>query len=215
LNFLSDVVLSFVLAGRDTTATALTWALFELSRHPEIQQKLKEEIDAALPNIADPSFDDAYGTSLPYLNGVLYESLRLYPPVPVDSKIAMVDDILPDGTPVMKGTRFTFFIYGMGRDPKIWGDDVLEFRPERWIPFKNPPGGIWPVFQLGARRCLGEQMAMMEAKVVLIMLMQRFDLTLLPGEEPKICPSNNITLALCNSLDRSSQSLWLIAEDRQ
>jgi len=212
--YLSDIVLSFVLAGRDTTAAALSWTLFELSRKPEIQRKLQEELDEALPDKADPTFDDVYGAKMPYLNGVLYEALRLYPPLPSDSKTAMVDDVLPDGTPIMKGTRLVFFIYGMGRDPKIWGDDVLEFKPERWIPFKIPTGGIWPVFQLGPRRCIGENMAIMEAKIVLVMLMHRFKLTLLPGEEAKICPSNNFLMTPCNSLTHETSNLWLQVKDR-
>ncbi len=215
IKFLSDVVLSLVLAGRDTTASALTWALFELSRNEDIQRELQKEIDAKLPDKADPTYEDVHGADMPYLNGVFYETLRLHPPVPNDSKDCTVDDVLPDGTKVPKGTRLNFFIYGMGRDKKIWGDDALEFNPTRWIPFKMPPGGIWPVFQLGPRRCLGEQMAIMEAKVALIMILQRFNLKLLPGEEEKICPSSNITMSLCNSKICDSYNLWLISTPRE
>jgi len=89
--------------------------------------------------------------------------MRLYPPIPLDTKIASGDDVLPDGTVVRKGWFVAYNIYSMGRMESIWGKDFMEFRLERWLkvdgssevenPFK------FPVFNAGPRICLGKEMA--------------------------------------------------------
>ena len=81
--FLTDIVLSMVIAGRDTTACLLSWLLFELSINPQVQEKLSAEVTAAAFSQEDPTFDALTHANLPYLNGCIYEALRLHPPVPM------------------------------------------------------------------------------------------------------------------------------------
>ena len=127
--FLVDVCLNFIIAGRDTTACALSWTFFELSQHPDVLAKCRAEIDEVL-NGDELSFDDI--NNFEYLRAVQNETLRLHPSVPRDSRMCAQDDVLPDGTIVKAGTNMGYSAYGMGRDPKLWGPDCELFRPERW-----------------------------------------------------------------------------------
>eukprot|EP00937_MAST-01D_sp_MAST-1D-sp2_P006811 g6811.t1 len=184
---LRDVVMSFIIAGRDTTACLLSWATLILVTHPHIERKVREELARELPERATPSFEDATAR-LPYLAALLKEALRLYPPVPADGKTAAEDDTLPDGSAVGAGTLVTFFPFGMGRSAALWGEDVLEPRPERWLgdgPIIGADGARRqptffenPVFQAGPRICLGMNMAVLEASIALAMLLQRYRLRL-------------------------------------
>eukprot|EP01012_Entosiphon_sulcatum_P016626 TRINITY_DN2155_c0_g1_i1.p1 TRINITY_DN2155_c0_g1~~TRINITY_DN2155_c0_g1_i1.p1 ORF type:complete len:517 (-),score=75.92 TRINITY_DN2155_c0_g1_i1:1315-2865(-) len=176
--FLRDIVLNFILAGRDTTACTLSWMFYRLTKHPEVQEKLIEEIEREFGQ-HEPDFSVS---KLPYLHAVIYETLRLHPPVPVDSKVTAIDDIWPDGTKVPKNTRVIFFVWGMGRSEAIWGADCLEFKPERWIGRDPPSQFEFPVFQAGPRVCLGLNMAILEAKVVTTLLLQRFRFSAVPDQ---------------------------------
>lgn len=205
--------MNFVIAGRDTTACLLSWTFFVLSTHPDLQAKLMEEVDKVLPNKKSPSFKAVAANSMPYLHGFIYEILRVYPPVPFDSKCAQVDDVLPDGTKVPKGATLVFLPYAMGRDPARY-PDPLVVRPERWIPFVNPQPHEFPVFQAGPRICLGLEMAIFEAKVATIMLLQRFSFELVAGEKEKVTYSNTLTMSVCNSKTQDSHNVWVIPSRR-
>jgi len=213
--YLRDMVLNFVIAGRDTTACALSWMFYVLAMHPDVQDKLIAEIDAKYPAGSGPPTLKSVGpTAMPYLNGVLYEILRLYPPVPGDTKTAHMDDVFPDGTKIPKGTVCMFLPYAMGRDPTVYPDPLIV-RPERWIPFVAPVPHEFPVFQAGPRICLGMDMAIFEAKVVAVMLLQKYRFQLLPGEREKIHYSSTITMSLCNSKNQDSHNLWIIPHKRK
>jgi len=209
--FLSGVVRSMVIAGRDTTACLMSWTFFMLTAHPDIQNRLYEEI---MTNIGDgePRFDLLAAQQMPYLNGVVYETLRLHPPVPVDPKTCIEEDTLPDGTRVPAGTTIMYFPWGMGRDPAVY-EDPLAMKPERWIPFKEPDLYKFPVFQAGSRQCLGMNMAIYEAKLVIVNLIRAFKFTLKPGEEENITYSPMITMSIKNG--SGSYKLLLHAEERQ
>lgn len=212
--YLRDMVLNFVIAGRDTTACALSWMFLVLATHPDVQEKLIAEIDAKCPaGSAPPTLKSVGPAAMPYLNGVFYEILRLYPPVPTDSKTAHADDVFPDGTKIPKGTICFFLPYAMGRDPAVY-PDPLAVRPERWIPFVAPAPHEFPVFQAGPRICLGMDMAIFEAKVVAVMLLQKYRFELLPGEQEKIHYSSTVTMAVCNSKNQDSHNLWVIPHKR-
>jgi len=210
VEFLRDLVLNFVIAGRDTTACTLSWMFYLLSINPEVQEKLQKEVDDNFGSgPMQPSFKELGAGVMPYLHAVLYETLRLYPPVPLNIKESAADDVLPDGTFVPKQTKLIYLPYAMGRDPKRYPNPE-EFRPERWIPFVPPPPAEFPVFQAGPRICLGMDMAIYEAKLVACALLQRFDFELKPGEASKITYSSTITLSVCNSPKQDSHSLWII-----
>lgn len=161
---LRDLVLNMTIAGRDTTACTLSWMVYILTQNQDVQAQLCKEIDEKLQG-RTPTLEDLNPKNMPYLNGVLYETLRLYPPVPEDEKVVTEDGLVyPDGTPVYKGTHLIFSPYSMGRNPKVY-PDPLKVVPTRWIPFKTPDPYAFPVFQAGPRFCLGKDMAQFEAKV--------------------------------------------------
>lgn len=184
-SYLRDIVISFILAGRDTMASALTTLFYLLSKHPQVIVKIQQESRQVLsPNQELPSYDQI--RNMHYLHAAIYESLRLYPPVQFDSKFAEEDDILPDGTRVSKGTRVTYHAYAMGRMEKIWGVDCMEFKPERWVDengaFCPESPFNYPVFQGGVRTCLGKELALMEMKMVGVCIASKFEIEVV---EPK------------------------------
>jgi fatty acid omega-hydroxylase len=187
---LRDIVMNFLIAGRDTTACALSWTMYELARHPEVRAKVIAECN----NVCAPP-DEAGGTrsrtfsdadysydkigELRYTHAVAMEVLRLHPSVPVEVKFAIKKDTLPDGTPIHPGGTCIYSPYAMGRSKKLWGDDAEMFKPERMMDEdgKNvEPGQFkYTTFNAGPRLCLGKGLALMEIKLALAILLQRFD----------------------------------------
>lgn len=195
--YLRDIVVSFLLAGRDTIAAALTSFFALLSKNPPVEELLREEVNRVLGPVQEfATFEQM--RQMHYLNAAVHESIRLFPPVQFDSKYAEEDDVLPDGTFVKKGSRVTYHPYAMGRMEKIWGPDCLEFKPERWLqdgvfvqecPFK------FPVFQAGARVCLGKDLALMTMKSVVAALVPRFDIRVVgSNQELRFAPGLTATL---------------------
>lgn len=116
-----------------------------------------------------------------------YEVLRLHPSVPVNQKYALNDDVWPDGTQIRKGDYVMWSPWAEGRNEQVWGPDAKEFKPERWITaeghLRRETQGRWPAFHAGPRVCLGQNLATLEALVVIIMLLRRYEFTLVPGQE--------------------------------
>lgn len=173
---LRDVVMNFLIAGRDTTAQALSWTFFMLAQHPSISAKLRAELVSTFGEIAEPTFQGLQ--RLEYTQCVINEALRLYPSVPKNMKIALRPDTLPDGTFVPAGCMVSHVPYMMGRMQSIWGNDAREFRPERWLDKGATSNYEYPVFHAGPRECLGRRMANLEMKVCLAVLLRRYDLQL-------------------------------------
>ncbi|CAD5182939.1 unnamed protein product [Musa acuminata subsp. malaccensis] len=183
--YLRDIIISFLLAGRDTVASALTCFFFLLSRHPDVRSAIRDEIDRVVERDAvTASYDQL--RDLQYVHAAIYESMRLYPPVQFDSKFCLEDDVLPDGTAVRRGTRVTYHAYAMGRMEELWGSDCSEFRPERWLrngAFNPESPYKYPVFQGGVRVCLGKEMALMEMKTVITAVVRQFDVEVISADE--------------------------------
>ncbi|GJT43746.1 cytochrome P450 [Tanacetum coccineum] len=122
-------------------AITMLWFIYELSKHPEVQERMAKEIKAAInmkeeiTNVVEFAARVTEGTfeNMQYLQAALTETVRLYPALPVDPKICFSDDVLPDGCSVTKGSVVAFTPYAMGKMKFIWGDDAYEFKPERWI----------------------------------------------------------------------------------
>ncbi|KAG0490712.1 hypothetical protein HPP92_007575 [Vanilla planifolia] len=167
--YLRDIVISFLLAGRDTVASALTTFFLLLSKHPQVATAIRVEVDKFTGEI--PDYDDLRG--MHYVHAALFESMRLFPP----------DDVLADGTFVCKDTRVTYHAYAMGRMETIWGSDCLDFKPERWLRDGAFSGGSfkYPVFQAGFRVCIGKEMAIMEMKSVIVSVVRDFDVEVVGG----------------------------------
>lgn len=173
--FMKDMVLNFLLAGRDTTAQALSWCLYLLMQHRPVEQRILDELNVVCGN-RDVAYDDL--NNLTYLQAVINETLRLYPSVPSDSKVAISDDILPDGTFLPRGCVVQFNPYCMGRSQRLWGEDADKFRPERWLGRDAPSPYEYPVFNAGPRECLGKRLASVEMKAALCCILKSVRLTL-------------------------------------
>jgi fatty acid omega-hydroxylase len=172
-NTLIDYLMNFIIAGRDTTASALSWTFFLLNQYPQVREKLVKEIDETLGDAYEPTYDQI--KSMAYANAVFHETLRIFPPVPEEVKQAVADDIWPDGTTIKKGTLVSWSPYAMGRTEAIWGHDAKQFRPERWLEMKLQPSPFaYSVFNSGPRVCLGKQMAELEGVFVMVSILRKF-----------------------------------------
>eukprot|EP00928_Gymnodinium_smaydae_P075961 TRINITY_DN5898_c0_g1_i1.p1 TRINITY_DN5898_c0_g1~~TRINITY_DN5898_c0_g1_i1.p1 ORF type:complete len:609 (+),score=58.86 TRINITY_DN5898_c0_g1_i1:53-1879(+) len=196
-DYVRDLVLNFLIAGRDTTAQALSWTIFCLSQHPDVEEKVRQEI-IDVCGVRGPSYEDL--NSLVYLNAVLHEALRLHPSVPLEIKMALKDDVWPDGTFIPASTNVVYDIYSMGRDTRIWGDDALVFRPERWLERKEPPDNYtYPVFNGGPRECLGRRLALVEMKTCLAILLPSLKFKL-AVPRCQITPHTQLTIGMGQGL---------------
>lgn len=157
-------------AGHETSANALTWALYLLAQHPQVQTKIREELDQVAPNRA-PTFEEL--RQLPYLTNVINETMRLYPPAWITDRVALEDDEV-NGRSIPKGTIVTIFIHGLHHSPQLW-DDPEAFRPERFeqLPPDQHSFAFLP-FGGGPRLCIGNNFAMMEMQLVLAAWLRRF-----------------------------------------
>jgi cytochrome P450 len=178
---LRSIILTFVFAGRDTTAECLTYSFYAIARHPRVQQQIVEELGSMK---GSSSFTFGEVKSMKYLEAVVYEAVRLYPALPFNVKNAVEDDYLPDGTFVPAGVDIVYSPWFMGRNGALWGEDPLDFRPERWLEMtKRPSAYEFPAFQAGPRVCLGMNMAVLEAKLFLATTLRRFHIAIAPGEQ--------------------------------
>ena len=130
--YLQDVVLNFMVAGRDTTSSTLINLFRILSNRPEIVEKISTEMEAVLQNTLQNHIGWDHIKSLPYSNAVFNEVLRMYPPVPGDFRVCNETCQLPSGVTIPKGSRVSIIVTAVGRDPSLW-DSPDDFIPERWL----------------------------------------------------------------------------------
>ncbi|KAI8369532.1 cytochrome P450 [Radiomyces spectabilis] len=199
---LRDMILNFVIAGRDTTAQALSWEFYSLLLNPHVEEKLLEEISLHIrENMDAPALYEAI-KDMKYAHAVFYETLRLYPSVPLNQKYALDDDIWPDGTHIRKGDYVVHCPWAEGRSTRVWGPDAKEFKPERWITpegtLRRESQGQWPAFHAGPRVCLGQNLATLEALVATIFLIKRYKFTLAPDQE--VTYQVSLTLPMKNGM---------------
>ncbi|MQL91830.1 hypothetical protein Taro_024443 [Colocasia esculenta] len=178
--FLRDIVVSFVLAGKDSTSAALTWFFWLLSENPFCERRILSEIRKAFEPEAEGGRGGYEGLKqLHYLHAAVTEAMRLYPPVPINSRVAAGKDVLPDGTRVAAGWFADYSAYAMGRSERVWGKGCGEYRPERWLNGEGEFAGEaeaarFPVFHAGPRMCLGREMAYLQMKAVAASVLDRF-----------------------------------------
>jgi cytochrome P450 len=184
---LRDEVLTFLFAGHETTALALTWAWYLLAQHPDAEAKLRAELAAELHGRA-PAIDDL--PRLRYAEQVIKEAMRLYPPVwTIGRETTAPCEIAGHGVP--KGAQLMLSQWVMHRDPRYWPEPE-RFRPERWADGAVPPRGAYFPFASGLRGCIGQAFALLEAVLILATIAQRFHFTLEPG--PPVEPWPTLTL---------------------
>lgn len=198
-NFLRDMTTAFLLGARDTMSSALTWLFWLISSRPEIEQNILNELEQIRvrngKNIGE-SFSFEELRELHYLQAAISETMRLYPPVPLDSRMCLNDDILPDGTFVGKDWTVTYHAYAIGRLESVWGKDCLEFRPERWLEDGvNKPMSPYryPIFHAGPRMCLGKDIAYIQMKSIAATVIEKFEINVL---EKETCPKHSLAMIL-------------------
>ncbi len=194
---LRDEVATLILAGHETTATALSWTWQLLSRHPIAERSLSAELSSQLGG-NPPDLQDL--PELPYNQMVIDESLRLYPPAWLIPRTAIDDDSI-DGTPIPAGSIIFMSPYVTHRHPDLWYNPE-GFDPERFTPERSqdrPDFAYFP-FGGGPHKCIGYQFALLEIQIVLAMVLQRYQLELMPGY-PAI-PQPTVTL-------RPKDGIWM------
>jgi cytochrome P450 len=182
---LRDELTTIILAGHETTATALSWTWMLLSQHPDIEAKLITELQLLgdrLPTVADLP-------QLPYTHQIIQESMRLYPPVSTFVR-SVVQDCELGGYRIPAQALVMFSPWVMQRSERYF-TDPLDFRPERWANGfeKTLPKGVYFPFGDGPRICIGKSFAMMEAVLILAAIASQFKLTLETGHPLEPLPS--------------------------
>ncbi|KAF9360881.1 serine/threonine protein kinase, CMGC, dual-specificity [Mortierella sp. AD094] len=198
-DMLKDSILNFIIAGRDTTAQALSWMFYLMHRSSSDQNivlRLQKEIDDVLGDEL-PTYESS--KKMKYAEACLHEALRLYPSVPRNLKVCVEDDILPNGVEIKKGESFLWSSWTMGRDTNIWGPDAKEFNPDRWLQGEMVSPTKFPAFHAGPRTCLGQQFATIEAITFMSILFRRFNFELVdPNREVEYAAG--LTLPVANGL---------------
>ncbi|KAF9437028.1 hypothetical protein BGZ76_002191 [Entomortierella beljakovae] len=212
---LRDVFMSFIIAGRDTTAQALSWMYYEVMMNPNVEQNIWTEIGKVGTEINY----EMLTKDMRYTTAVFMEALRLYPPVPRNLKTTVNDDVLPNGVQTKAGDIIIFSTYSISRNESVWGPQARKFIPERWfegnteainsgklennilaedyvIPkLRKETQYKFSSFNAGPRICLGQTFATLEGLTVINMLSSRFKFTLVPGQAPPV-PTTSLTLPM-------------------
>ncbi|KAI8634470.1 bifunctional P-450:NADPH-P450 reductase [Xylariaceae sp. FL1651] len=169
-----DNLITFLIAGHETTSGTLSFAFYRLLKNPEAYQKAQREVDEVVGK--GPITVD-HLSKVPYITAILRETLRLDAPISLFVVTSLEDTLLAGKYPVSKDEQLALFLARAHVDPAVWGDDALEFKPERMLdePFNKLPKNAWKPFGNGARACIGRPFAMQEAVLAMVMLLQNFN----------------------------------------
>lgn len=219
---LVDQVMTFLAAGHETTATAITWAVYMLCLNPDVQSRLRAEVRERLPSPEDPvEVGSDIIDTMPYLNAVVNEILRYYPPVPLTLREAAVPTSIL-GQHIPKGTRILLIPWATNYDKAYWGDDADKFLPERWLPGVEGResrekwvgnGGAESnynhmTFLHGPRACIGQGFAKAEFACLLAAWVGRFEFELRDKElmdESKVDIKGGVTA-------KPTKGMWVKAK---
>lgn len=190
---LRDEVITMLVAGHETTANALAWTLYLLSKHPEVCRRVEEEVDQVVSRGSAPAADDL--EQLPYTGQVLSEAMRLYPPVWSIARRADEDDVIA-GYHVEAGTFVVMSPWIVHRDPALWpnpeGFDPDRFGPQGIANQKGRPRCAYFPFSVGPRKCIGDHFARTEALILLGAILRHHRIALSPHQW--VVPEASVTL---------------------
>ncbi|WP_327357690.1 cytochrome P450 [Streptomyces sp. NBC_01304] len=169
-------VITFLVAGHETTSGALSFALHYLAQHPEILARAQAEVDQIWGDVAEPAYEQV--AKLRYVRRILDEAMRLWPTAPAFAREARQDTTLGGVHPMRRGAWALVLTAMLHRDPAAWGERPETFDPDRFAPaaVRARPGHVFKPFGTGARACIGRQFALHEATLVLGLLLRRYDL---------------------------------------
>jgi cytochrome P450 len=192
---LLDEVMTLFLAGHETTAMALTWAWYLLATHPDALAALQREVDTVLAGRA-PTLADL--PNLPYSDMVIKETMRLYPPAPGVSREA-IEDVTLGGYPIKRGAMVAVSFYAMHRDERYF-ENPQAFIPERFDKAHEGqfPRYAYQPFGAGPRVCIGNSFAMLEARLALATMAQRYTMAVVEGQQ--IVPQQLVTIRPKNGI---------------
>ncbi|KAH9074981.1 cytochrome P450 [Lactarius deliciosus] len=207
-----DQLSALLLAGQETTASTLTWFLWEIARHPESQERIREEVAAIYKRTgaSGAELSAADLDSMAYTQATLKESMRLHPIIWMLSRVAGQDDAIPlafpvttksgqlvSSIPVKKGTLIDIALHAYQRLPEVWGEDAGEWNPDRFLESDNVKQTLIGVygnllnFSGGPQGCIGWRFAVFEMLVIVTTLLKHFEFSLPPEREgektPRIC----------------------------
>ncbi|APE42295.1 cytochrome P450 [Sulfitobacter alexandrii] len=198
---LRDNLLTFIVAGHETTALTLSWAMYLLGFDPAVQARARAEVQDVLQGRACTG-DDV--EKLPYIRMIIDETLRLYPAAGIISRTAQKHDTLC-GREIRPGDTVMIPIYALGRNKLLW-DDPDRFDPDRFADRKSIDRYAYLPFGDGPRICIGASFALQEAVIILATLLSKFEFAPVPGKEPK--PVMILTL-------RPEGGVWMTAKPVQ
>jgi cytochrome P450 len=194
--YIRDTAINVLFAGNGSISSGLNWFFWLVSTHPIVEAKIIQEIkqncltheENLITNLSEEVLD-----KLVYLHGAICETFRLYPPIAFEHKCSIKCDILPSGDHINPNTKLIYSMYAMGRTKQIWGEDCLEFKPERWISdrgqIKHVPSYKFIAFNAGPRKCIGKNMSFVQMKMVAIAMLWKFQIQVVKGQSVTPRPS--------------------------
>jgi cytochrome P450 len=185
-------VITFLVAGHETTSGALSFALHYLARHPDVAARARAEVDQVWGDTALPGYDQV--AKLRYVRRVLDETLRLWPTAPAFAREARQDTVLAGEHPMRRGAWTLVITPMLHRDRAVWGADAEGFDPDRFEAkaVRSRPPHTFKPFGTGARACIGRQFALHEATLVLGLLLRRYELR--PDPDYRLRVTERLTL---------------------
>ncbi|KAI0836251.1 bifunctional P-450:NADPH-P450 reductase [Hypoxylon sp. FL0890] len=186
-----DNLITFLVAGHETTSGTLSYAMYRLLKNPEAYRKVQQEVDEV---IGKGPVTVQHMQKLPYISAVLRETLRLDSPIPIFGVYAMEDTLLAGKYPVYKGEFVNLLLTRSHLDPAVF-EDPLAFKPERMLDenFNKLPKNSWKPFGNGVRACIGRPFAWQEAILVMAMIFQNFNFVL-ADEDYQLQHSQTLTI---------------------
>ncbi|KAL4093695.1 hypothetical protein PRIC1_011127 [Phytophthora ramorum] len=203
-----DMVTTFMFAGKDTVGHSLSWFIVHINRYPDTLKKIREEMKEKLPGLLTgeirvPTHEQL--RELIYLEAAVRENVRLFPSTGFIAREAMRDTTLVDGTFVGKGQTIMVSSYCNTRNKKLWGEDALEFNPDRMIDPETGKLRVFSPYQYsgfgsGQHVCIGQKFAMMQMKLAMATLLSKFDIKTV--EDPwKLTYDFSLTIPVHGPLD--------------
>ena len=171
---ITNNLITFLIAGHETTSSLLSFSFYELLKHPKAYEKAQQEVDEI---VGQGPITVDHLSKFKYIAGILRESLRLHSPITTLNVTPLEDTVIGGKYAVKKDESIGIVLHRVHRDPKVYGDDALEWKPERMLdePFNDLPPNSWKPFGNGVRACIGRPFAWQEAVLVTAMLLQNFN----------------------------------------